>query len=140
MTGPVITSHLEDDFNDALEQRLGRKIQRLPWGSVDIPDNTEILLASPIGKGPHRCYDEHRGSKACSRRGQPPRRKSTRSEEARYRLRWAVESITRAYTDRSIFPPDRITATFFPSWRSRSCINAANAAAPAPSARLWVSV
>ncbi|WP_311969924.1 NAD(P)-dependent oxidoreductase [Pseudomonas baltica] len=54
MTGPVITSHLEDDFNDALEQRLGRKIQRLPWGSVDIPDNTEILLASPIGKGPHR--------------------------------------------------------------------------------------
>ncbi|MBD1552056.1 NAD(P)-dependent oxidoreductase [Pseudomonas typographi] len=51
MALPVISSHLEDDFNDALEQRLGRPIQRLPWGSLDIPDNTEILLASPIGKG-----------------------------------------------------------------------------------------
>lgn len=50
MSAPVISSHLEDDFNDALEQRLGRPIQRLPWGSLDIPDNTEILLASPLGK------------------------------------------------------------------------------------------
>lgn len=49
MTFPVITSHLEDDFNDALEQRLGRPVQRLPWGSLEVPDNTEILLASPIG-------------------------------------------------------------------------------------------
>ncbi len=40
----------------------------------------------------------------------------------------------------SMLPPPRITATSRPAIRSRSAISAASGAAPAPSARLWVSV
>ena len=48
--------------------------------------------------------------------------------------------ITCAYTPRSTLPPDRITPTVLPAMASRSCTRAARAEAPAPSARLWVSV
>ena len=40
----------------------------------------------------------------------------------------------------SILPPVRIAAARLPAWRARSCIRPANAAAPAPSAILWVSM
>lgn len=52
----------------------------------------------------------------------------------------ADHAITFAYTGRSTFPPVRMSPTRFPAIASRSRINAASAAAPAPSARLWVSL
>lgn len=46
---------------------------------------------------------------------------------------------TSAIQSASILPPHRITPTSRPAMRSRSCMSAARGAAPAPSARLWVS-
>src|SRR6185312_7843203 len=45
-----------------------------------------------------------------------------------------------AKTGMSILPPDRMTPARVPFRRALSCISAANAAAPAPSAVLWVAV
>lgn len=39
----------------------------------------------------------------------------------------------------SLLPPDRMRPTRLPCMASRSCIRAASAAAPAPSATLWVA-
>jgi phosphoenolpyruvate phosphomutase-like protein len=46
----------------------------------------------------------------------------------------------RLHSARSMFPPERMRPTFRPRIASRSLRSAARGAAPAPSARLWVSV
>ena len=47
---------------------------------------------------------------------------------------------TRANTSASTLPPHRVVPTTWPRSCERSCMAAAKLAAPAPSARLWVSV
>ena len=47
---------------------------------------------------------------------------------------------TRANTSASTLPPHRVVPTTWPRSWVRSCMAAAKLAAPAPSARLWVSV